>query len=91
MPTNELTRLSKLLLAAVTTSYGWLLLACVVPLVAGPNYSHERVFICNVNISICAGTGIALTATQKPRLLFAVVGAWIALGWVYFRAISFAV
>lgn len=88
---DEGSRFSIALLGLVTASYGWLLLASVVPFVAGPNYSGERVIVCNANIGLCLAAGIALAVTQKPRALFGLAGGWVAIGWVYFRAVSFVV
>ena len=48
-----------------------------------------QLMICNINIAGTLGLGIALAFIQRPRVIYAVTGAWIAIGWVYFRAISF--
>lgn len=82
-------RLPKALLCSLSISYGWLILSCLMPLASGANYSVLRLMICNINIAGTLGLGIALAFIQRPRVIYAVTGAWIAIGWVYFRAISF--
>jgi hypothetical protein len=77
------------LLGLLTVSYVWLLLASVLPVVAGPHYSDMRVYLCDANIGVSVVTGLALCAFQKPRLLFALAAGWVAFGWAFFRSISF--
>jgi hypothetical protein len=81
----------KMLLGLLSASYCWLLLSCAIPEVSGPNYSTLRLIICNANIAASCGIGIILGLMQKPRALFVVCGAWVALGWGYFRGVSFVV
>jgi hypothetical protein len=83
--------LAKVLLGLLSISYCWLMLSAVFPAVSGPNYSDQRVIICYSNIGAVGATGISLCLIQKPRALFALIGAWMALCWTYFLAISFVV
>jgi len=72
-------------------SFLWLLGGVAYAPAAGPNYSQARLILINANIATVILVGFFLLSRGGPKLATVAASGWLAFGWLYLRAVSFAV
>jgi hypothetical protein len=78
-------------ISILSASFLWLVAGAAYAPAAGPNYSDIRLILINTNIAGIALVGIFLLFRSGAKIATTLTCIWLALGWLYLRAVSFAV
>jgi uncharacterized membrane protein len=82
--------LNRTAVGALWASFVWLLSGTAFAPAIGPHYSSLRLALINLNITVVLAGGAFLFFKGGAKLPAALSSCWIAMGWLYLRAVSFS-